>query len=56
MTNLQEGMRAQLAEADSDAKRSSIDSAMDTIGSFAKLAAETRGLLLLRGHPRCNGH
>ena len=39
MTNLQDGMRAQLAEADSDAKRSSRDSAMETVGSFVKLPA-----------------
>ena len=37
MTNVQDGMRAQLAEADSHAKRSSIDSAMETVGSFVKL-------------------
>ena len=40
MTNVQDGMRAQLAEADSHAKRSSIDSAMETVGSFAKLRAD----------------
>ena len=40
ITNLQDGMRAKLAEADSDAKRSSIDSAMETVGSFAKLRAD----------------
>ena len=39
MTNVQDGMRAQLAEADSHAKRSSIDSAMETVGSFVKLPA-----------------
>ena len=39
MTNLQDGMRAQLAEADGDAKRSSIRSAMETVGSFVKLPA-----------------
>ena len=39
-TNLQDGMRAQLAEADSDATRSSIRSAMETVGSIAKQPAD----------------
>ena len=40
MTNIQDGMRAQLAEADSDAKRSSIHSATETVGSFVKRPAD----------------
>ena len=40
MTNVQDGMRAQLAEAEGDTERSSIRSAMETVGSIAKQPAD----------------
>ena len=40
MANIQDDMRAHLSKADSQAKRSLPDSAMETVGSFVKLPAD----------------